>query len=63
VELSPGVKWPGREADHLPPYIAEVKNGWLYISISQYVFMEWCLVKHRDNFYLYLYFRYDNTAQ
>jgi hypothetical protein len=22
-----GVKWPGREADHLPPSSAEVKNG------------------------------------
>jgi hypothetical protein len=25
--LSPGLKWPGREADHLPPSSAEVKNG------------------------------------
>jgi hypothetical protein len=22
--LSPGVRWPGREANHSPPYIAEV---------------------------------------
>jgi len=22
--------------------------------LSQFVFMAWCLVKHRDNFYLYL---------
>jgi hypothetical protein len=31
----PGVKRPGREA--IPP-------------LPQYVFMVWCLVKHRDNF-------------
>jgi hypothetical protein len=24
---SPGIKRPGREADHSPPYSAEVKNG------------------------------------
>jgi hypothetical protein len=24
------VKWPGREADHLPPSSAEVKNVWNY---------------------------------
>jgi hypothetical protein len=26
----PGVKRPGREADHSPPSIAEVKNAWSY---------------------------------
>jgi len=25
-----GVKRPGREADHLPPSSAEVKNAWIY---------------------------------
>jgi hypothetical protein len=30
--LSPGVKRPGREADHSPPTSAEVKNTWIYIS-------------------------------
>jgi hypothetical protein len=33
--LSLGEKWPGREADHSPPFRAEVKN----------VFMVWCTVK------------------
>jgi hypothetical protein len=33
-----------------PPSSAEVKNAWSYTSIPQYVFMAWCLVKHRDNF-------------
>jgi hypothetical protein len=48
--LSLGVKRPGREADHSPPSSAEVKNAWSYTSIPHYVFMSWCLVKHRDNF-------------
>jgi len=25
------------------------RNAWSYISTPQYVFMAWCLVKHRDN--------------
>jgi hypothetical protein len=53
--LSLGVKQPGREADHSPPSGAEVENTWSYTSIPQYVFMGWCLVKHRDNFTFYLY--------
>jgi hypothetical protein len=44
----PGVKRPGREADHSPPSSAEVKNVWSYISTSQCAFMAWCSVKHRD---------------
>jgi hypothetical protein len=45
------VKRAGREFDHSPPSSAEVKNAWGYTSIPQYVFMAWCLVKRRDNFY------------
>jgi hypothetical protein len=45
-----GVKRPGREADHSPPSSVEVKNAWSYTSTPQYIFMAWCLVKHRDNF-------------
>jgi hypothetical protein len=30
--ISPGVKRPGREANHSPPTSAEVKNTWFYIS-------------------------------
>jgi hypothetical protein len=48
--LSPGIKRPGREADHLSPTSAEVKNTWSYTSTPQYVFMIWLLVKHRVNF-------------
>jgi hypothetical protein len=48
--LSLGIKRPGREADHSPPSSAEVKDGWSYTAIPQYVFMAWCLVKHKENF-------------
>jgi hypothetical protein len=39
VALSPGVKWPGREADHSPPTSAEVKKKCIYTSTPPYVFM------------------------
>jgi hypothetical protein len=48
--LSLWVKWPGREVDHSPPSNAEVKKVWSYTSTPQYVFMAWCLVKHREDF-------------
>jgi hypothetical protein len=40
--LSVGVKRPGREADHLPPSSAEVKNAWSYTSPPPYASMAWC---------------------
>jgi hypothetical protein len=40
--LSPGVKRPGREADHSPPAIAEVKKMWIYTSNTPYAFMAQC---------------------
>jgi hypothetical protein len=52
--LSLGVKRPRREADHTPPSSTEVNNAWSYTSTPLYVYMEWCLVKHRDNFTFYL---------
>jgi hypothetical protein len=51
--LSLGVKWPRREADHSALSSADVNNAWSYTSTPQYVFMAWCLVKHRDNFTFY----------
>jgi hypothetical protein len=30
--------------------VPRLKNAWSYTSTPQYVFMVWCLVKHRDNF-------------
>jgi hypothetical protein len=37
--LSPGVKRPGREADHSPPASAEVKKTWIYTSAPPYAVM------------------------
>jgi hypothetical protein len=48
-QWEPGVKRLGREADHSPLCSAEVKNARSYTSGSQYVFVAWFLVKHRDN--------------
>jgi hypothetical protein len=68
--LSLGLKRPGHEADHSPPSSAEVKNAWRYTSAPQYVFMAWCLVKHKNTFtfiiiiiiiiiiYLFIYFSF-----
>jgi hypothetical protein len=41
-----GVKRPGHKDDHSPPFSAEVKNGWCYISThlhSWYVLGNFCL--------------------
>jgi len=48
--LSYGLKWPGHEADHSPLSGAEVNNVWSYTFTPPYVFIAWCLVKHRDTF-------------
>jgi hypothetical protein len=37
--FSPGVKRPGREADHSPPANAELKNIWIYTSTHPYAFV------------------------
>jgi hypothetical protein len=47
--FSSGTMQPEREADHLPPSSAEVKNGRSYTFTPSYI-MAWCLVKPRDNF-------------
>jgi hypothetical protein len=38
----PGIKRPGRVADHSPPTNAEVKKTWVYTSNPLYAFMAWC---------------------
>jgi hypothetical protein len=48
--LSPGVKRPGLEADHLPVTSVEVKNMWIYVSTPSYTFVGWCLIKHKVTF-------------
>jgi hypothetical protein len=49
--LSPGIKWPGHEADHSRASSAEFKNG---VAIPALRHMSsWhkiYLIKHRDNF-------------
>jgi hypothetical protein len=46
----PEVKRPGREAGNLPAYSTKVNIVLKYISTFPYVFIEYCLIKHRDNF-------------
>jgi hypothetical protein len=48
----PGVKQPEREADHSPPFCAEVKYAWSYTSNPQYIFTAKHLVKHWVSFNL-----------
>jgi hypothetical protein len=50
IQWVSGAISPGREADHIPPCTAEVKNVCGAIPpIPKYVLMVWYLVKHRDN--------------
>jgi hypothetical protein len=56
----PGDKRPGRESDHSPLSSTEVKNARSYTSTPQYVFMACCLVKHRDNFTLLVFWQCAN---
>jgi hypothetical protein len=30
--------------------VPKTKNEWSYTSTTQYAFIVWCLIKHRDNF-------------
>jgi len=46
----PGDKAAGKWSWPLHPSSTEVKNAWSYTSTPQYFFLEWCLVKYRDNF-------------
>jgi hypothetical protein len=45
-----GVGRPGREADRSPPSVPKSRIRGAIPPIPQYVFMAWCLVKHRGNF-------------
>jgi hypothetical protein len=55
--LSLGVKRPGREADHSPPYSSDVKNAWSIHPLPQYASMLWCSVKNKAQGQLYIYLR------
>jgi hypothetical protein len=50
VALTLGVKRPKREADHSPLSNVKVKSAWSHTSTPQYIFLAWCLAKHRDSF-------------
>jgi len=45
--LSPERKRMSCEADHSPPSTGDVKDVWSYISTAKYVFILWCLIKHK----------------
>jgi hypothetical protein len=54
--LSPGVKRPGREADHSPQTSAEVKKTWVYTSLPHTP--SWrsaYLVNYRGNFTFFIF--------
>jgi hypothetical protein len=51
--LSPGMKRPGRETNHSPPYSTEVKNTWSYNFSPPYVYIAWCLVEYERQLYFY----------
>jgi hypothetical protein len=47
--VSHGVKRQGREADHFPPPLAEVKKTWILTSTPPYASMAQRLVEYKDN--------------
>jgi hypothetical protein len=49
----------GHEAGHSPPSSSKAKKTWIYTSTPTYIFMAWCLVKHRNSFTITLPFMYD----
>jgi len=64
--LNERVKQSGCEADHSHPSSAKDKLHGIILPLLQYVFMEWCLIKHeiylhgvisytQEQLYLYLY--------
>jgi hypothetical protein len=44
---SSAAKLPGREANHLPAYNAEVKMDWSYTSNPPYACVTWCLIEQQ----------------
>ena len=49
IGFFPGVKRSGRQADHIPPFSAEVKNEWSCISMPPVYFQG--MYKGRFNFF------------
>jgi hypothetical protein len=50
--LSPGVKRPEREVDRSLLSDAKITYTWSYTFSSPYVFVAWCVIKHRHHFTL-----------
>jgi hypothetical protein len=55
IQLTPGalpsgLKRTGPKAMLPPPSNTEVKHAWSYTSTLPYVFIAWCLMRHRDSY-------------
>lgn len=48
--FSQGVKRPACETNHSPSPSSELENIWSFASNPVYVFMVWCLIKHKEIF-------------
>jgi hypothetical protein len=48
--MGTAVERPDREADQSPHSSTNVKNVGVIHPLPPYVFIEWCLIKHKDNF-------------
>jgi hypothetical protein len=59
----PGVKLPGREADHSPPSNAEVKNAWSYTSTPSVRLHCVVLSKAQEQVYFFLYFNVTEVTE
>jgi hypothetical protein len=43
------------EDNNEPPSGAHIKNAWSYTSSLWYIFMPWCLIRHKDSLAISLY--------
>jgi hypothetical protein len=55
--MGTGGSFPGNEAEHSLHLVPRSRMRGAIPPLPQYVFMAWCLVKHRDNFTFYLYIK------
>jgi hypothetical protein len=53
IKWAPGVKKPGREADHFPHLMPSSRMCGTIPPLPQYGFMAWCLVKAQGPLYLF----------
>jgi hypothetical protein len=57
--LYPGVKREGLEAEHWPPFRVEINNAWSYTSAPPSIFLALCLIKDRDNIFIFINWIYE----